>query len=78
MESEVGNRIDFANAILKNKKINKGEPKVQYSLIKYKQTGTYNILKDISETFTLVRLMDSLGNLNRSISGVGYWIFDSN
>ena len=49
-----------------------------YSLIKYKKKVYYDILKDISEDFTLVQLMDSLGNLNDAISVVGYWIFDSN
>ena len=78
MESEVGNRIDFANAILKNRKIIKGEPKVHYGLMKYKQTGSYKNFKDISENVTLVQLMDSLGNVNHAISVVGYWIFDSN
>ena len=48
------NRIDFENAILKNEKIIKGELKVNYSLMKYKQTGSYDILKDISENVTLV------------------------
>ena len=46
--------------------------------MKYKQTGSYKILKDISENVTLVQLMDSLGNVNHAISVVGYWIFDSN
>ena len=39
---------------------------------------TFVILNDISEIFTLVQLMDSLGNVNRAISIVGHWIFDSN
>ena len=34
LKSEVGNRIDFANDILKNQKINKDEPKVHYNLMK--------------------------------------------
>ena len=46
------------NDILKNEKNIKGGPKVHYSLIKYKQTGSYNIFKDISENFTLVQLID--------------------
>ena len=78
MESEVGNRIDFENDILKNKKINRGETKVYYNLIKYKKKGLYKILEDISENVTLVQLMDSLGNVNHAISVVGNWIFDSN
>ena len=56
----------------------KGEPKVYYNLVKYKKKGSYDILKDISEHFTLVQLMDYLGNVKCSISVVGYWIFDSN
>ena len=73
----MGNRIDFSNAILKTKK-NNSEPKVHYSLAKYKKKGYYDILTDISEFFTLVQLMDYLGNVNHTFSVVGYWIFDSN
>ena len=40
--------------------------------------GSYDILTDISENFTLVQLMDYLGNVNHAISVAGYWIFDSN
>ena len=74
----MGNCIDFANAILKIEKIFKGEPKVHYGLMKYKQMGSYKFLEDISENVTLVQLMDSLENVNCVISVVGYWIFDSN
>ena len=56
----------------------KGEPKVHYSLVKYKKKIYYDILKDISSNFTLAQLMDYLGNVNHDISVVGYWIFDSN
>ena len=63
LKSEVGNRIDFANDILKNKKINKGEPKVHYNLMKYNKMREYKILEDISADFTLVQLMDSLGGV---------------
>ena len=48
-----------------------------YSLRKYKNKGSYDILTDISEHVTLVKLMDSLGNVNHVISVVGYWLFDS-
>ena len=67
----MGNRIDFANAILKNEKIIQSKPRVYYILLKYKQKGYYDILKDISEHFTLVQLMDSLRNVNHAISVVG-------
>ena len=65
----MGNRIDFANAILKNKKKLKGETRVYHSL-------SYDILTNISENVTLVQLMDYLINANHAISIVGYWIFD--
>ena len=35
-------------------------------------------MEDISTNFTLVQLMDSLGNVNHAITVVGNWIFDSN
>ena len=40
--------------------------------------GSYDILTDINEHVTLVQLMDSLDNVNRSISLLGHWIFESN
>ena len=78
LNSEVGNLIDYANDILKNKRRNEGEVRVHYNLIKYNKMHEYNILEDISENFTLVQLMDSLVNVNHAISVVGNWIFDSN
>ena len=51
---------------------------MNYNLIKYKKKGLYKFSEDISENVTLVKLMDSLGNVNHAISVVGYWIFDSN
>ena len=71
LKSKVGNPIDFANAILKNEKTMKGEPKVHYSLLKYKKLVSYDILTDKSENVTLVQLMSSLGNVNCAISVVG-------
>ena len=70
MKSEVGNHIDFSHDILKNKIRNVGEARVKYNLIKYKKMHEYKILEDISENVTLVQLMDSLGNVNHTISVV--------
>ena len=78
MKIKVVNCIDFANAILKNEKKLKGEPRVYYSLSKFKKKGSYDILTDISEHVTLVQLMNYLVNFNHYISVVGYWIFESN
>ena len=55
---------------LKMKEI-KGEPKVHYSLVKYKKKGSYDILTNINEHVTLVQFIDYLGNVNRAIIVVG-------
>ena len=57
LKSKVGNHIDIENAIFKNKNEIIGEPKVHYSLRKYKKKGFYDILKDIIEVFILFQLM---------------------
>ena len=44
----------------------------------WKKNDAFGILNDISECVTLVQLMESLGNMNHSISLVRNWIFDSN
>ena len=71
LKSEVGNRIYFENGIMLNHKINKGEARVHYKLIKYKKKGDYKNLEDVSSNVTLVQLMDSIGNVNHDISVVG-------
>ena len=45
---------------------------------KGKKAGTFYIMNNISEHVTLVQLMDSLDNMNCSVSVVGKWNFDSN
>ena len=75
MKSEVGNLNNFATDIMQNKKINKGETRVHYLLIKYKKMGEYEILVNISANVTSVQLMDSLGSVNHDISVVVSWIF---
>ena len=52
LKSEVGNRIDFANDILKKKKRNVGEARMHYNLIRYKKMREYKILEDIRENVT--------------------------
>ena len=78
LKSKIDHSIDSANPSLKNEKTLNGEPKVYYSLIRYKMMGSYDILTDISEHVALFQLMGSLGNVNHSNSVLGYWIFDSN
>ena len=72
------NVLILQNDVLKNEKRIQNEPRVYYSLIKYKQKGSYDIMENISENVTLAQLMDSIGNVNHAIIVVGYWIFDSN
>ena len=74
----MGNRIYFANVILKSENKIQGKSKVYYSLRRYKKKGSYDILTYLSERVTLVQLLYSLGNVNNAISVVGYWIFGSN
>ena len=56
---------------------NPGEQRLHYNIKKQKK-GQFEILHDISENFTLVQLMYSVGNVNHAVSISIYWIFDSN
>ena len=42
------------------------------------ENDAFDVLNDISANFTLVQLMESLGNVNHAISILGHWIFESN
>ena len=63
---------------MNNKFLHKDEQRLKYNLKKWKNEGAFDILNDISENVTLAQLMDSLGNVNRAISIVGYWIPETN
>ena len=63
---------------MKNRRKIKGEQNLQYNLTIWKENDDFDILKNISEYDTLVKLMDSLGNVNHAISIVGHCIFDYN
>ena len=77
LKSKMGNRIYFANSILKNEKKLKGKQRVYDSLRIYKNMGSYDIITEISEHVTLFQVIYYLGNVNHAISVVWYWIFDS-
>ena len=53
----------------------KGWQYLRYNLTIWKKIYAFDILNYISEAFTLVQLMDSLGNVNNAIGIVGHWIF---
>ena len=44
----------------------------------WKKIGTFDILNNFIKHVTLVQIMDSVGNVNHSVSVFGKWIFDSN
>ena len=62
---------------MENRRRIKGEQNLKYNLVIWKKNDAFDILNDISTDVTLVELMESLGNVNRAISIVGNWIFDS-
>ena len=57
---------------MKNRRKIRGEHHLQYNMMIWKKNDDLDILYDISEEVNLVRLMESLGNVNHSISAVGY------
>ena len=61
-----------------NRKKLKGEQNLRYNMTICKLNYAFDVLNEISENVSLVHLMDSLENLNRDISKVEHWIFDSN
>ena len=71
-------RIKFSNTIMVDKDRNKGKQCLRYKLEQWKEKGTFDIMKNISEHVTLVKLMDLLGNMNHALSVVRNCIFDSN
>ena len=40
------------------------------------ETGTFDILNNISEHVILLQPIDSIGNVNYAVSVVANWIFD--
>ena len=61
-----------------SKIFHKGEQSLGYNPKIQNKKGAFNILNDIRENVTLVKLMDTVGNVNHAISIVRSWIFDSN
>ena len=47
------NHIGFANSVLKNRKIIKGEQVLYYNMKRYTHKGSFDILNDISKHVTL-------------------------
>ena len=66
------NTIHFADAIMSNKGKIKVEKNLRYNQIIWRENDAFDILNAISEMFTLIQLMNSLGNMNNSSSIVGH------
>ena len=71
-------RIKFSKSIMSNKDKNKVEQCPNFNITLWKLKVWFKIINDISENFTLLQLMDTVGNVNHAVSIVGYWIFYSN
>ena len=54
---------------------NKGDQCIRCKLEQWKKVVNFGILYNISDSVTLVKLMNSLGNVNHAVSVVGRWIF---
>ena len=63
---------------MKNRRKIKGEHNLRYNLTIWSNNDAFDILNDISENVTLVKLINSLVNVNHVISIIGHWIFYSN
>ena len=63
---------------MKNRREIKGEQNIRYNLTIWKKNDDFDMLNSISESVTLLQLVESLGNMNHAIIIVEHWIFDSN
>ena len=63
---------------MKNRIKIKGEQNLKYDLTIWKKNDDFDILNDIGEDVTLVKLMESLGNVNTANSIVRHCKSDSN
>ena len=61
---------------LKNTK--KGDQRLCFNINQWGLKVSFDIMNDISENITLVKFMDTVGNVNNAVSIVGHWTFDSN
>ena len=58
---------------MSNRRKIKGEQNLGYNLTIWSENDAFGILNDISEDVTLVKLTESLGNVNHAIIIVGHW-----
>ena len=61
-----------------DKERSKAEKRLSYRLEQWKKIDSITILSNISDNVELVQFMESLGNMNHSLSVSARWIFDTN
>ena len=69
------NRIGYVDDIMKNKLCCKGEERQRYNMNIWTKKDDFDILNNISEHFTLVKLMNYPVNVNHALSAVSYLVF---
>ena len=75
---KIMNIINFAYTIMTNRMHINREQHLRYNMKVWNKKYDFDILKNINEYLTLVQLMDSLRNVNHTISIVVYSILYSN
>ena len=60
LQKQIKNRIHFVNTTIKNRRIIKCEQNLKYNLTMWKKNDDFDILNDIGEDVTLLKLMESL------------------
>ena len=63
---------------MRGRECNKGKHSLNYNTPKWKKKGNFDILHYMRNVFTLVQLMDTVGNVNYAMSIVRHWTFESN
>ena len=71
-------RVNYANNIINDNVRNKCDQQYQYTLNNGYKRGTSDIIYNMSEHVTLVKLVDTLVNINHAISIYGVWIYAEN
>ena len=56
----------------------KVDRQLRYNMVKWKKTGEFDILNDISDYVALVQLVYTAGNANHAVSIIECWIYDFN
>ena len=70
-------RIKFSNKVTTYCVREYKDHHIRYNMVTLK-TGEFNILTDISDHVTLIKTIDTAGNVNHTVSIIGCWIYNPN